>query len=70
MAAAELPINFTFKEALTLLSREERFMATVSAMNSLLISKGMYSAEEFESVFVQWAQAQLTKPVAERPRQR
>jgi hypothetical protein len=37
-------------------SRDERFMATVYAMNSLLIHKGVYSAEEFESVFVEWVQ--------------
>src|SRR5450759_3642412 len=45
-----------FEEVLQVLSREERFMATVSAMNALLIQKGVYSSEEFEGIFRQWAE--------------
>ena len=37
-------------------------MATVSSMNSLLISKGVYSSAEFERIFVKWAAAQMGKP--------
>ncbi len=35
-------------------SRDERFMATVYAMNSLLIHKRVYTQEEFEILFVEW----------------
>jgi hypothetical protein len=44
----------SFDEAIKIASRDERFMATVHAMNSLLIQRGVYSAEEFESAFVDW----------------
>lgn len=43
-----------FEEALNLASREESFRATVYAMNTLLIGKGIYTQEEFESLFVEW----------------
>ncbi len=45
-----------FEEAMDLLSRDERFKATVYAMNTLLVEKGIYSPEEFEFHFRQWAQ--------------
>lgn len=48
----------TFDEAMNILSREERFMGTVAAMNALLVSKGVYSPDEFASHFIQWAEAQ------------
>jgi hypothetical protein len=38
------------------LSRDERFKATVYAMNTLLVEKGIYSPEEFEFHFRHWAQ--------------
>jgi len=44
----------SFEEALQVASRDERFMATVYAMNTLLIHKGVYTTEEFERVFVEW----------------
>jgi hypothetical protein len=44
----------SFEEALNLASREESFKATVYAMNTLLIDKGIYTREEFESLFVEW----------------
>jgi len=44
----------TFHEAVELASREERFRATVYAMNTLLIEKGIYSKGEFEARFVEW----------------
>jgi len=59
--------KITQEEAAELLSREERFMATVQAMNALLIAKGVYSAEEFEALYVQWAMNQQRKPKSQRP---
>ncbi len=49
----------SFEEAMEKLSREERFRATVYAMNTLLVQKGIYSPEEFESQFRQFAQKSL-----------
>ena len=46
----------TFDEAMRLLAQDERFRATVYAMNTLLVQKGIYSPEEFEFHFRQWAQ--------------
>jgi len=44
----------SFNEAIELASRDERFMATVYAMNTLLIHKGIYTQKEFEGLFVEW----------------
>jgi hypothetical protein len=57
----------TFNDAMRLLSREERFMATVQAMNTLLIQKGVYTTEELERYYCQWAEAQIQKPKRDRP---
>lgn len=46
----------TFDQAMEILSRDERFKATVYAMNSLLVQKGIYSPEEFEFQFCQFAE--------------
>jgi hypothetical protein len=46
----------SFDEAMERLSREERFRSTVYAMNTLLVQKGIYSPEEFEFQFRQFAQ--------------
>ncbi len=46
-------------EAMQKLSREERFRATVYAMNTLLVQKGVYSPEEFELQFRQFADKNL-----------
>jgi hypothetical protein len=48
-----------FEEAMERLSREERFRATVYAMNTLLVQKGVYSPEEFEFQFRQFARKNL-----------
>jgi hypothetical protein len=48
-----------FDEAMERLSREERFRATVYAMNTLLVQKGIYSPEEFEFQFRQFAKKNL-----------
>ena len=62
--------ELSFEDALDALSREERFMATVSAMNSLLVKKGIYSTAEFQQVFVEWAAAEMEKPSNARPDRR
>ena len=69
MASVTRPLasEWTFKDALEALSREERFMGTVSAMNSLLVKKGIYTSAEFQEIFVEWAAAQMEKPARERP---
>ena len=46
----------SFEEAMNELTRDERFKATVYVMNTLLVEKGIYSPEEFEFHFRQWAQ--------------
>ena len=48
-----------FEEAMDKLSREERFRATVYAMNTLLVQKRIYSPEEFEFQFRQFAEKNL-----------
>lgn len=49
----------TFEDAMEKLSRDDRFRATVYAMNTLLVQKGIYSPEEFELHFRQYAQKQV-----------
>ncbi len=44
----------SFEDALNVASRDESFKATIYAMNTLLIHKGIYSKEEFEALFVEW----------------
>ncbi len=61
------PTQMTMSEAAKLLSREERFMATISAMNAVLIAKQVYTAEELEAFYVQWAINQQRKSKKERP---
>ena len=51
----------SFKEAVRVMSRDERFKATVSAMNTLLVQKGVYTQEEFEAYFCQWAEAKTRR---------
>jgi len=48
----------SYEEALDHLSRDDRFKATVYAMNTLLIHKGIYTQEEFQQLFVEWASRQ------------
>ncbi len=45
-----------FDEALAAASRDESFKATVYAMNTLLIHKGVYTQEEFQAIFVEWVE--------------
>jgi len=50
-----------YEEAMEQLSDDEAVRATVYAMNTLLIQKGFYSAEEFRFQFRQSAQKQLRR---------
>jgi hypothetical protein len=58
-AASQNKELISFEEAMEKLSREERFRATVYSMNTLLVQKGIYSPEEFEFQFRQFAQKNL-----------
>lgn len=49
----------SFTDAMEKLSREDRFRATVYSMNTLLVQKGIYSPEEFEFQFRQFAEKHL-----------
>jgi TPP-dependent indolepyruvate ferredoxin oxidoreductase alpha subunit len=51
----------SFEQAIELATREERFMATVYAMNTLLVHKGIYTQEEFERLFVEWTAKEQRK---------
>ena len=44
----------SFEEALGIVSRDDDFRATVYAMNTLLIHKGVYTQDEFQQLFVEW----------------
>jgi hypothetical protein len=50
--------NVSYEKALEYLSRNDRFKATVYAMNTLLIHKGIYTQNEFQQLFVEWASKQ------------
>jgi len=56
---AERKELISFDEAMDRLCREERFRATVYAINTLLVQKGIYSPEEFEFQFRQFAQKNI-----------
>jgi hypothetical protein len=55
----------SFEEALALASRDEGFKATVYAMNTLLIHKGVYTQEEFQVLFVEWVQKEQRRKAPE-----
>ena len=46
----------SFEEALAVASRDDGFKATVYAMNTLLIHKGIYTQDEFQTLFVEWVE--------------
>lgn len=52
----------SYEKALDLLSRDDRFRATIYAMNTLLIHKGIYTQEEFQQLVVEWVSKQQRKP--------
>lgn len=51
----------SFEEAMQLANRDDRFRATVYAMNTLLIHKGVYTAEEFQQLFSEWVGKEVKK---------
>lgn len=51
----------SYEEALSLASRDEAFKATVYAMNTLLIHRGIYTQEEFQRLFVEWVRKEDRK---------
>jgi hypothetical protein len=57
----------SFEEALAAASRDEGFKATVYAMNTLLIHKGIYTQEEFQTLFVEWVEKEQ-RPKTASPR--
>ena len=58
----------SFEEALALASRDEGFKATVYAMNTLLIHKGIYTREEFQALFVEWVEKEQRRKATVAPR--
>jgi hypothetical protein len=53
----------SYEQAMGMLTRDDRFKATVYAMNTLLIDKGVYSQAEFQKFFVEWATKEPVKSV-------
>lgn len=51
----------SYEEAMEIASRDEAFKATVYAMNTLLIHKGVYTAQEYRTLFVEWVQKEERK---------
>ncbi len=51
----------SFEEAVALASRDEGFKATVYAMNTLLIHKGIYTQGEFQARFVEWVEKEQSR---------
>ncbi len=55
----------SFEEALVVATRDEGFKATVYAMNTLLIHKGIYTQEEFQALFVEWVEKEQRRKAPE-----
>jgi hypothetical protein len=53
----------SYEEAMELVSRDAAFKATVYAMNTLLIHKGIYTQSEFEGLFIEWVKKEQSKKV-------
>ena len=51
----------SYEDALSLASRDEAFKATIYAMNTLLIHRGIYTQEEFQRLFVEWVRKEDRK---------
>ena len=51
----------SYERAMRLASRDEAFKATVYAMNTLLIHRGIYTQEEFQQLFVEWVKKEESK---------
>jgi hypothetical protein len=50
-----------YEEAMQLASRDEVFKATIYAMNTLLIHRGIYTQDEFQQLFVEWVKKERSK---------
>ena len=59
----------SYEEALDILSRDDRFKATIYAMNTLLIHKEIYTQQEFQQLFVEWAIKEESKRPSHEVRQ-
>jgi len=59
--------SMTYEEAMKVSSRDETFKATVYAMNTLLIHRGIYTQEEFQGTFVEWVKKEELKKDISRP---
>jgi hypothetical protein len=57
--------DMSFEEALAVASRDEGFKATVYAMNTLLIHKGIYTQAEFQALFVEWVEKEQRRKAPE-----
>jgi molybdopterin synthase catalytic subunit len=55
----------SYDEAMRLASRDEAFKATVYAMNTLLIHRGIYTKDEFEQLVVEWVKKEESKKTRE-----
>ena len=51
----------SYKKAMEILTRDDRFKATIYAMNTLLMHKGIYTQQEFQQLFVEWARKEESK---------
>jgi len=60
MLARELK-TLSYEKAMLLASRDEAFKATIYAMNTLLVHKGIYTQDEFQKVFVEWVEKEEAK---------
>ena len=59
--SSEEEVLMSYEEALRLASRDEAFKATIYAMNTLLIHRGIYTQEEFQQLFVEWVRKEDRK---------
>jgi hypothetical protein len=55
----------SFEEILLAAKRDERFMATIYAMNTLLLAKGIYTHEEFQRLVLEWLSKEGRKKARE-----
>ena len=51
----------SYEEAMDVASRDEVFKATIYAMNTLLISKGICTQNEFQQLFTEWVKKEESK---------
>jgi len=57
----------SYEEAIQTASRDEAFKATVHAINTLLIQKGIYSQKEFQTLFAEWVNKEQRKKTRQAP---